>query len=242
MNVWAFPWVMLKLSFKKMIRDKYSILAEGFEFLIALMLFLGLYQVGVFNQTSFIYVTMALLMMGAIQSGTKLGITLISHKSEGFLQELYSSPLPASIKILGLMAESFNTLLIRTTIILLISLVLGIHITLLQAVGAYVIVLLSAILTSFVSIVISSKTNNPQMLAITMSIIGFLQFGLSGLVIKARDFPIIFANPYSYIADLFLHINGDLSNYPLIVDLALIGIITATAFFTAVFIVEKAEI
>lgn len=237
-----FIYYMLNLSFRKLLRNKYSLLAEIIEFTTAFVIFFGLYQLRFFDELSFIYLLTTLLIVGAMGTGTKLGITLINHKSQGFMQEFYSAPIPTNIKIFGLMAESFSLMLVRTTILLIVAFVLGISLSIVQLFAIYVIIIASAAITSFISIIISSKTNNIQLLAIAMSIISFMQFGLNGLILKAQDIPIIIANPYSYIADLLLYASNQPPNYPLAIDTTIILISISLTYLASITIIEKTEI
>lgn len=233
---------MLALSFRKLVRNKYSLLAEILGSGIIFFAFFAFYLFNIFDKLSLVYLLITFLVIIAMGAGTKLGVAFINHRNQGFMQELYSSPLPQNTKIFGLMAESFALVLVRATILLVIALIFGIGLSAMEIFAVYLVVMISAAFSGFIGIIISSKTNNLELLTIVMQLLGFVQFGLNGMIVKTKDIFITALNPYSYIADIFLHASAAVPNYPLLVDLAVIALCLAAGYAVAKATIEKIEV
>src|SRR3989344_3897786 len=101
----GFVMRMFSLSMNRLARDKHSLLAELLELLVPLVLFYGLYKVNFFDEGGVLKLTVLLLMAIGMGTGARMGLALVGYRGQGFLQDVYSSPLPAGAKIAGLRAE-----------------------------------------------------------------------------------------------------------------------------------------
>lgn len=238
----GFVMRMFSLSMNRLARDKHSVLAELLELLMPLVLFYGLYRVNFFDEGGVLKLTLLLLMAIGIGTGARMGLALVNYRGQGFLQDVYSSPLPAGTKLAGLMAEPVILGLSRTVIALLLIILLGFTVTPIQALAIGLIEMAAMLFTGLITIPLASRISNVNLLTVAMWLLSFLQFGISGLIILAKDLPLIFLNPYSYAADVLLHVSGMEFNYPLAIDIAVTIGALAVAYVLARHSIEKLEI
>ena len=233
---------MFSFSLRRMARDKYSILAELLELLVPLVLFYGLYKTQFFDEGGVIKLTLLLLVAIAIGTGTRIGVALVNYRNQGFLQEVYSSPLSSTVKIAGLMAEPLIIGLSRTVIALALIMLMGFTITPVQGIAIAAIEMAAMLFSGLITIPIASKLNSANILTIAMWLISFLQFGISGLLISAKDLPAIALNPYSYPMDILLHVSGMAVNYSFALDVAVTAAIVLVAYLLARHSIDTLEV
>jgi len=229
----GFIWRMFSLSLRRLARDKYTAIAELLEFLVPLVLFYGLYKTSFFDEGGVIKLTLLLLVAIAIGTGTRIGVALVNYRNQGFLQEVYSSPLPSGVKLAGLLSEPLVVGLSRTVIAIALIILMGFHVTPLQGV---------AIAAIEMSAMLAARVNNANILTIFMWLISFLQFGISGLLISVKDLPAIALNPYSYPADILLHVSGMAANYPLALDVGVTIAMVVVAYLLAKHSIDALEV
>ena len=233
---------MFSLSLRRLARDKYTAIAELLEFLVPLVLFYGLYKTSFFDEGGVIKLTLLLLVAIAIGTGTRIGVALVNYRNQGFLQEVYSSPLPSGVKLAGLLSEPLVVGLSRTVIAIALIILMGFHVTPLQGVAIAAIEMSAMLFSGLITIPIAARVNNANILTIFMWLISFLQFGISGLLISVKDLPAIALNPYSYPADILLHVSGMAANYPLALDVGVTIAMVVVAYLLAKHSIDALEV
>ncbi len=233
---------MLGLSMNRLSRDRHSIVAELLELLVPLVLFYGLFKADFIDGTGIIKVTLLLLMAIGIGTGSRLGIDLVSYRSQGFLREIYSSPLPTWAKLAGLLAEPFVIGVTRTLIALILLIAMGFTITPLQGAAIALIEAFAMLFSAMISMPIAARFQGSGTLNILMWLASFAQFGISGLLISAQSQPVIYLNPFSYPADLLLHVSGLAANYPFAADIAISAALLLISYFLAAKSLENLEV
>ncbi len=233
---------MFSFSMRRMVRDKYSVMAELLELMVPLVLFYALYQTSFFDEGGVIKLTLLLLMAIAIGTGTRIGVTLVSERNQGFLQEVYSSPLSSDVKLAGLLAEPLILGLSRTAIALALIILMGFTVTPVQAAAIAAIEMSVMLFSGLITIPLATKIHGANILTIAMWLVSFLQFGVSGLIIAIKNQPIMALNPFSYPADILLHVSGMAVNYSLWADVAVTAIMLFIAYMLARHTIETLEV
>jgi ABC-type multidrug transport system permease subunit len=233
----------LECSLKKLIRNRYTLLAELFQLGLAALLLIGLANFQLVDSTRFLYILVTLVMFFSIGAATKIGTQYMSQKNQGFLQELQSAPTSTTDKIIGLISSQFILVFLQTSIlVIIVPFLASISLSVMQIISIYFVAIFTTFSSGFISVIVSSKTESQQMLSIIMVLLSLSQFSLNGLLLSVKDLSIVALNPYSYIADVFLHLSNVNSNYPIILDLAVTAVFLLVVHLTAVGIIDRVEV
>ena len=244
MNV-AIIRYLTECSLKRLVRNKYNILVEAFLLCFGLLILLGSSFAQPLLSTPPLYtlfIVVGFLMFLSFNAGAKIGVHFILLKNQGFLQELCSAPASAVEKIIGLVGGTFIVLLIQATVLIAaVPYLTSTPISIMQAIAGYVIVTVTLFSACFFGLFFSSKTESPQLLSISMGLLGATQFGFNGLLLSFKDAPLVALNPFSYVADFFLYATGNAQNYPLTLDVAVACILLIVTGYLAKITMEKTE-
>ncbi len=238
-------WYLTECSLKRLVRNKYNVLVEAFLLCIGLLIVLGSSIAQPLLSTPPLYalfIVVGFLMFLSFNAGAKIGVHFILLKNQGFLQELYSAPASVFEKIIGLIGGTFIVILLQATILIVaIPFLTSISVSILQALAVFAIVIVTLFSACFFGLFLSSKTDSPQLLSISMGLLGAAQFGFNGLLLGLKDAQLVAVNPFSYVADFLLHASNSAPSYYLVVDITVACIMLVATYYLAKTTMERTE-
>ena len=186
--------------------------------------------------------------MGLLFSSTFAGLTVLLDREYGFLKEIMVAPVNRVSIVLGRTAGAITTGLIQGILILIISLlfefkIIGI-ITLLMSI---VFMVLTAAAFIGLGLIFASKMKDPQGFNLIVNFIIFPLFFLSGALYPLNNLPeairyVSYVDPLTYGVDGLRGALIGVSSFPIIVDFAVLLVISTLMVILGAYFFEKSEV
>jgi len=244
-------YVMWKRQLKKYWRSKARMigsLGQPILFLVALGFGFGqIYQeAGAGNYLQFL--APGIIAMSILFSAMFMGIEIIWDRQFGFLKETLVAPVPRSIIMIGRTLGGATVAFLQGAIILLISMLIGFKITnWIEFPLAILFMILISVLFTALGTAIASKMEDMQAFPLIINFIIMPLFFLSGALFPIENIPraleiTLNLNPLTYGIDgLRASLNGA-SHFGLVLDLAVMIIVTLIISLIGTYSFERIEI
>ena len=244
-------YVMWKRQLKKYWRSKARMigsLGQPILFLVALGFGFGqIYQeAGAGNYLQFL--APGIIAMSILFSAMFMGIEIIWDRQFGFLKETLVAPVPRSVIMVGRTLGGATVAFLQGAIILLISMLIGFKITnWIEFPLAILFMILISVLFTALGTAIASKMEDMQAFPLIINFIIMPLFFLSGALFPIENIPraleiTLNLNPLTYGIDgLRASLNGA-SHFGLVLDLAVMIIVTLIISLIGTYSFERIEI
>ena len=246
-------YVMWLREMKRFFRAKsrvVSTLALPFFFLLTMSFgFRSQIMPGVFQGTDYLdFLVPGIIGMTMLFTSMFTGLSVLWDREFGFLKEIMVAPVGRFAIVLGRMSGGMTTNLFQGILILIISLFLGFKI-----VGpfSFLLALLFMLLISIgyigTGIAIVSKIEDPQGFSLIMHFFTFPSLLLSGALFPIDNFPgwlkpLSLINPLTYGIDGLRYSLIGFSQFPLVLDLAIILIFGLAMIALGSYLFSKTEV
>lgn len=227
-----------------------STLAMPFFFLFTISFGFRSWQMpDIFQSIDYLhFLVPGIIGMTMLFSSMFAGLSVLWDREFGFLKEIMVAPIGRWAIVLGRISGGATVNLVQGILILIISLFFGFKITsFLTFFLALFFMLLISVGFMGVGVAIASKMEDPQGFSLIMNFFTFPCFLLSGAMFPVSNFP-VWLRPLSLINPLTYGVDGlrfsltGFSQFPLILDLAIISIFGLAMVWFSAYLFSKSEI
>jgi len=245
-------YVMWLREMKRTIRSKSRVIGT-LAMPLFFMLFLGFgfnsmpvpgVEKGV-NYLSFL--VPGIIGMSVIMTATFGGLSVLWDREFGFLKEIMVAPVSRVSIVLGRIAGGMTTSVIQGVLILMFSLIFGFKIAgISQLILALIFMVLMAIAFIGVGLIFASLMKDMQGFNLIINFVIFPLFFLSGALFPLQNLP-PFVRELSYLDPLTYGVDGlrgalvGISNFPLIIDFAVLVFFSAAMVALGTYLFDKSE-
>ena len=250
---WTAVYVLWLREMKRYIRSKSRIIGS----LITPLLFLsflglgfsGIAIPGASNNVNYMsFLIPGIIGMGLLFSSTFAGLTVLLDREYGFLKEIMVAPVNRVSIVLGRTAGAITTGLIQGILILIISLLFEFKIIgIVPFLMTIVFMILTAATFIGLGLIFASKMKDPQGFNLIVNFIIFPLFFLSGALYPLNNLPeairyVSYVDPLTYGVDGLRGALIGVSSFPIIVDFAVLLVISTLMVILGAYFFEKSEV
>lgn len=174
------------------------------------------------------------------------GVSVIIDRQYGFLKEIMVAPISRESIVFGKAIGVGTTAMIQGAIILLLSFIIGIHMTIPIFIASLVIMVIMALGLVGIGLLLAAFTESMEGFNLIMSFVVLPMFFLSGALFPITSLPIwlktvVFFDPMTYGVDALRNVILGQSILPLYMSLTVIIIFAIALVLISAFVFSKRE-
>jgi len=229
------------------IRQKERILASLAMPIFWLLIFGNSLRVSINLDSGLDYITFVapgIIAMSLLFNSVSSGISIIWDKELGFMKEMLVAPVSRVSLVLGKALGTATTSLIQGTIVLIISILVGLKVDVMTFIITLPLMVLVSLGLVGIGISIGSLMNTIEGFQLVVNFIIMPMFFLSGALFPLKDLPTIlrvvtYFNPMTYNVELLRYVLAHSVSIPFFVSLTFVVVFSVLMIFLSAYLFSK---
>lgn len=233
---------------KRYIQDKGRIIASlAMPLMYLLVLGSGLSPVFKGGDTSYIsFLFPGIIAMTVLFTGVFFGFSIIWDREFGFLKAVLVAPIPRWAIAIGKSISGATIATIQGLIVLFLSPLIGLHLSIEQAVIMFILIILIAFAMSSIGVMIAARMRSMEGFQMIMSFLLMPMFFLSGAMFPVDNAPLWLKvasafDPLTYGVSALRNVSLGISHFSLSINILSILVFSVFMISVAVYAFNKTE-